>query len=126
MQSKVGDGFLSRVIKGALFSVIFCLAGVLILALITKFCSLNDVAIKVINQFVKVLSIFLGAMLFVSGTGGLIKGVLIGAVGSSVTYLLFSLLFGSPSFGVAFFIDVVFCAIVGGISGVISMNIKSK
>ncbi len=126
MQSQTNQNFFLSIIKGALFAVIFSLVSVLIFGLIIKFFPLNSAVIKTVNQFIKVLSVFLGCIIFSNGQTGLIKGLITGVISAAVTYLLFSLLFGSLSFGAPFIVDIMFSAVIGGISGIIAANLKAK
>ena len=117
-------GFFSTIIKGALCSVIITLFSVLIFALIVKFTLLNSGVIKAVNQFIKIISILLGSMFFIRGKLGLIKGAILGLLTTIITYLLFSLFCGGISFNGSFILDIIFTAIIGGISGVLAVNMK--
>ena len=117
-------GFFSAIIKGALCAVIITLFSILIFALIVKFTLFGNGVIKAVNQFIKIISILLGCAFFIRGNMGLIKGVLLGALTTLVTYLLFSLFGGAVSFDGSFFLDLLFTAIIGGISGILAVNMK--
>ena len=123
MEKSENGGFLS-VVKGVGTAVIVTLVGVLIFAAVVKIAALNTSVIKAVNQFIKILSVFLGVSVSVRGKMGLIKGLAIGVVSTVVTYLLFALIGGEISFGTPFFIDLLFGLIVGAISGVIVVNIR--
>ena len=88
--------------------------------------SLGTGVIKAVNQFIKILSVFLGVSVSVRGKMGLVKGIAVGVCSTVITYLLFALIGGEVSFGTVFFIDLLFGLIVGGISGVISVNVKKN
>lgn len=117
-------GFLSGIIKGALCSVIITLVSVLIFAFIVKFALLGSGVIKAVNQFIKIISILLGSIFFIRGSLGLIKGVVLGLLTTIITYLLFSLFCGGISFNGSFVIDLIFTAIIGGVSGILAVNMK--
>ena len=117
-------GGVSSIIKGVATSVIVTLVGVLIFAGVVKLTFLGQSIIKTVNQFIKILSIFFGCFFCVSGKNGLIKGAIIGVLSMVITYLLFALIGGEISFGKPFFLDLVFGLIVGGISGIIAVNVK--
>lgn len=125
MEKSEGGGVLS-VIKGVGTAVIVTLVGVLIFAAVVKIASLGTGVIKAVNQFIKILSVFLGVSVSVRGKMGLVKGIAVGVCSTVITYLLFALIGGEVSFGTAFFIDLLFGLIVGGISGVISVNVKKN
>lgn len=126
MQSENNKGFFSCVTKGTLLAVIISLAGVLIFAFVIKFFSLNSTAIKTVNQFIKVLAVFLGCMISFDGRGGLVKGVFTGILSAVVIHLIFALFIGNVTFDIAFIVDIIFTALVGGLSGVISVNLKKQ
>ncbi len=117
-------GFVKNIVKGVLGAVIVALVGVLIFAFIIKVACLNGGVIKSVNQFIKILAVFLGCAFSVRGKGGLIKGALIGMISMSVVYLLFALFGSKITFGAGFIIDIIFGLIVGAISGIITVNVK--
>lgn len=119
-------GFFGGVIRGALVTVITALIGVLVFAFIAKTAYLNDSVMRVVNQFIKVLSIFLGCMISPYKRLGIIKGVAIGVFGSLIIHLLFSLLLGQTISAVSFIVDLIFALVVGAISGVISVNLRGE
>ena len=119
-------GFFGGVIRGALVTVITALIGVLVFAFIVKTAYLNDSVMRVVNQFIKVLSIFLGCMFSPYKRLGIIKGVTIGVFGSLTIHLLFSLLLGQTISAVSFVVDLIFALVVGAISGVISVNLRGE
>ena len=117
--------FISSIIKASALSVIISLISALIFALILSFTNLDNGVIKAVNQFIKILSVFLGCFFFIKDSAGLIKGLIAGALSCAITYLIFSMVsLGGISFGVSFFIDLIFTAVIGAISGIISVNTK--
>lgn len=123
MDSDKSSGILC-VIKGTFLMLITVLAGILIFAGIIKLASLSEGVVKPVNQFIKILSVFLGCFFSVRGKLGFLKGGSIGTLGMAVTYLFFSLLGGELSFGGAFLLDLLFGLIAGVISGIVSVNVK--
>ncbi len=118
------DKIFSSILKGSATAIIVTLAGILVFAFVIKMAYLNSSVIKAVNQFIKVLSIFLGCLLFVKESKGLVKGALIGLLSAVITYLIFAFIGGEYSFGASFFIDLLFQTIVGVISGVVAVNVK--
>lgn len=116
--------FFSGVIKGALTAVIITLVGVLIFAGITKLALFNDGVIKAVNQFIKILAIFLGCSFNIRGNNGLVRGGVLAVLTTVITYALFSLFCGTTAFNQNFFFDLIFTVIIGAISGVITVNVK--
>ncbi len=122
MSEKVG--FFSGIIKGGLTAVIITLVGVLLFAGICNFTIFNNGVIKAVNQFIKILAIFLGCSFNVRGSGGLVKGGVLALFSTIVTYSLFSLFCGTSAFNQNFLFDLIFTAIIGAISGIIIVNVK--
>ena len=118
--------FLFSVLKAVATAVIITLFAVLIFGLIAKFVTINFKIIRVINQFLKVISVFLGCFLVVRERKGLLKGLIIGFIFAIVTYLLFALIGKGLSFKLSFLIDLAFLIIIGGISGVVAVNVKKR
>lgn len=123
MQSKT---FLTSVIKAIALSLICSLVGILLFALVVKIVALPDGIIKTVNQFIKVIAVFIGCFFSVKGKLGLVKGGVSGALCTLLLYAVFALMSGSSVFSVQMLADMAFTAIVGGISGVIAVNMKGK
>ena len=90
---------MKEVVKATLVTLIFSLLGVLILALLIRTNLMSDGAVKLINQFVKVLAIFVGCYASLRGEKGLIKGIVAGIFGVLITVLVFALISGSITLG---------------------------
>lgn len=118
------SGFVSGTVKGILVSVAFVLLGILLFALLIGIFGFSSSVIKPVNQVIKVLSIFCGVMLCVRGGKGLIKGALVGFFSIILTYAVFAFMGGEGLFNVMFVLDLIFGAVIGAISGIISVNVK--
>lgn len=116
--------FFPSILKSVAAAVIITLVGILAFAFVIKMAYLNSSVIKAVNQFIKVLSIFLGCFIFVRENGGFIKGALVGGLTAVIVYLIFALMGGEFSFGTSFLIDLIFQTIIGAISGVLAVNLK--
>ena len=123
---KTDGGFISRIVKGVFSALIVTLLGVLIFAVIVKVAFLSSSVIKAVNQFIKILSIFLGCSFCLGKSKGLISGALVGGLSTIITCLLFSLFGAQTAFGFSFAVDVLFSVIVGAFSGVITANLKNR
>ncbi len=117
-------GFFSTIIKGVLISVLITLIAVFIFGFVIKLATLSGGAIKVVNQFIKALSLLIGVFVSVRGSKGLLKGGIIGVLTFGIVYLIFALLTGAVKFDTSFLIDLIFGAVIGILSGIIAVNIK--
>ena len=109
---------------GACFTVIVSLVAVLIFSFIVKNFNISSTVIKTVNQFIKSVTIFSSCTIFVIGSGGIYKGAILGGISSVILQLIFSLIAGSFIGFKTIFIDLIFCAILGAICGIISVNLK--
>lgn len=124
MQNESGAlSFFLIVLKGVAAAVIFSLAAVLLFALIIKLFSLPSSVITPVNQAIKVLSVLLSSLVFVRGNKGFLKGILLGLFAVAATYLVFAAI-GGANFSWKFFIELLLGAIVGGIGGIIAVNVR--
>ena len=118
--------FFVSVLKAAALSLIFGLCGVLIFALIVKFAAPTETVIKIVNQIIKVLSVFLGCVFAVKGKLGIVKGGVSGAVFTVLLYAVFAIMSGARLFSLEMLIDFAFTAVIGAISGIIAVNMKGR
>ena len=118
--------FFSSVVRAAFLTVIASLIGVLIFALVVKFADISDIAIKIVNQFIKTVAVFIGCFFSFSGGRGLIKGVLTGLFSAILLYLIFALMSGAEVFGIKTLVDLAFMSVIGAISGIIAVNLRGK
>lgn len=118
--------YILQLLKGAFFAVSISLVGILLFALLIKFTSISDKWIMPINQIIKIVSIFFGVLLSFErgGNQGFLKGLIIGIVYTIFAYLVFSILAGKFSFSLNSFTDMLFGGLIGGISGILAVNIK--
>ncbi len=124
MEKSLIKSFSIQIIKGLFIALTVLLVGILIFSLIVKLTLLNETAIKAINQFIKLLAIFLACFFSIKEGKGLVKGVLIGVSFIIFSNIIFSIIAGGKLFTLAFLIDAIFGAVIGVISGVITANVK--
>ena len=125
--SKLKNSYWWGILRGALISVSLSLMLILLFALVIKFLNINESWILPINQIIKIVSIFVGTLFaFNNKTKGFIKGFAIGLIYTILSYLVFSILVGKFAFTLTSFSDMVFGGIIGGISGIIVVNIKKR
>ena len=121
------DKFIIQVLKGLVFSLIICIALILIFAIFVKYCSINVATIQGINQAIKIVSVIMGVLLSVRQSKGFLKGGATGLLFVVISYLIFSLLEGKFGVGWSELIDLASGIISGSISGILSVNlIKPK
>ncbi|MBQ4268303.1 MAG: TIGR04086 family membrane protein [Clostridia bacterium] len=114
-----------QIVKAALAAVAACVVGAFVFAIVLRFSAIPDRAILPVNETLKVVAIFFGAMLFIKGEKGLLKGALTGVFTVALSYLAFSALGGDFSLSWLIFAELFFGAVVGGASGVAAVNFKS-
>ena len=114
---------ISSAIKGVIVSIIL----VLLLALLLKFVELSDNIITILDEVIKIISIFVAVKSLMKNypTKTLIRAFLVGVVYTAFTFILFSALRGSYSFNVGVVLDVLLGGLIGVIVAVI-LNIFSK
>ncbi len=115
-----------QVVKATLAAIIFSLACVLVFSLFVQLFSLSSAVIKPVNQVLKTLCIAAGGILFIRGSGGIVKGAVYGAVAVLATYVLFSAMSGDFSVTGFFALEVLIGAVSGAVSGIIGVNIKGR
>ena len=114
------------ILRGSAYAVCISLVSILVFAFCLKFTSLSDKLILPVNQVIKGLSIFLGVFFGLKKQKqmGLVSGLLIGFVYTIVAFFAFSILNGAFNFDHTLLNDIVFGAIIGGICGIICVNLK--
>lgn len=116
-----------QVLKGCIVSTTISLMLILLFAVIIRFVNISEKVIMPINQIIKIVSIFLGCFLSLKNTNkGFIKGMLIGLCYAILSYMIFSFLSGSLAIAITSLTDMLFCVAIGGISGILSVNIRKK
>ncbi len=115
------------VLRSTLKAVIISIIGVLILAILVKFCNLSASIVFPINQTIKFASILLGCILGIKEKShGAIKGAIIGLLYILLSVFIFLIVdktLNAQSFN---FIDFATGTAGGLISGIIAVNIGSK
>lgn len=117
---------LVAVTKGTLLAIILSLMCILVLALIIKLANLDDTLIPPINQAIKIISIVIGAGYAAKNSRqrGWLKGSATGLFYILLGFLLFSLVDGGFSLNQIILSDSLMGIIVGGIGGVIGVNLR--
>lgn len=124
---KSNASFLVQLIKSSVLGVLVSVVLVLVLAFILKFVELSDGMITIIDEIIKIISIFIATVNLVKKSPYklLYKGAVVGSVYTILTFIVFSALKGSYSFGATLVVDIVLGAVVGIIVAVM-INIFKK
>ena len=115
------DGF--SIIKGVACAVAVSLLGAIVFAVLLRGGFLSDRVIYPINQVLKSLSLIVGVLLFIRGEKGLVKGVVVGLLFTAVSYLAFSAVGNDFSLSWLIFVELAVAVLVGGISGILAVNL---
>lgn len=120
--------FIITLLKGSLMALSICLILILIFAFVLRFVAISDSLIKPINQVIKTISILIGTFYGLKKCNdmGLISGLLIGLMFTLIAFFAFSILDGNFEFGISLINDCLFGSIIGGICGIIAVNLKKK
>ena len=113
-----------QVIQGVAVALICSVFTAAIFALIMRVCPVNDVVVTVVTQVLKALSLAIGVLLFLRGEKGLIKGIVCGLLFSMLGYLTFSALGGGFSISWLILVELIVFSAVGGLLGVVAVNVK--
>ena len=124
MQNENSFEGIFSVVKGALFSLALSLLLAIVFAVILRAGGISDKIIYPVNQGIKVLSVALGALVFVRGEKGWLKGGVIGLVFTALSYLAFSSLGGDFSLSWLIFAELALGFFAGALSGIIAVNLK--
>ncbi len=117
-----------NILKASLIGVVISILLVLLFAFVLKFVDLNSSTISLVDQIIKVLSVFLAVVMLnrANDEGLLLKGILTGALYSIITFVVFSILNGGFNLGLGILTDIAFSALVGGVSAILLNIIKKK
>ncbi len=111
-----------EVVKAVLIALAFCLVAVLLFAFIIKIAALPSEVITPVNQGIKSLAVLLGCIVGLGKEKGWLKGGIVGLLTIALAYLIFSLISGTFTFGVAILLELIFGVVIGVISGVVAVN----
>ena len=125
---KVNPTNIIATVKASLVGVVTSILLVLLFAFILKFVDLNSGAITTIDQIIKIISILLAVLVLGKSSSDklLLKGLIVGAIYSVITFIVFSILNGGVNLSIAIFTDIAFSALVGGVSAILVNLIRKK
>ncbi|MBE5793078.1 MAG: TIGR04086 family membrane protein [Clostridiales bacterium] len=118
----------SRLLRGLLTAVGVTLLCVLLFALLMQWLKPSDNVIRIINQVIKLGSIFAGVYVTVgrSGENGLLLGAGVGLVYMLLGVLLYALLSGQQLPWTAYLSDIAMGIAGGGIAGAIVAGMRKR
>ncbi|MCQ2387153.1 MAG: TIGR04086 family membrane protein [Clostridia bacterium] len=119
------NDLIGQTVKSILLSICISLSMICVFAFIVKMTKMSSITVNIVNQFIKIISVFIGCFFSLKGEKGIIKGAISGIGFNVLIYLIF-LIFGQNGFDKGFFIDMIFCLLIGVISGIISINTKNS
>lgn len=127
-RSVAKNSIMPNLLKGVLISICVSLVGIFAFALVLKFVNMGDIIIKIINQIIKILSVFFGVRVTLKKdkSKALIKGVIVGILYTILSYFIFSLLVSNFSFGLNLIYDILFLGIAGALCGIIVSFSKKR
>ena len=118
------SGVFKTALKSALLSLIISLVLVLIFAIIVKLTGLNNNMIGIVNQIIKILSVFFGILFGVTDKQRwLFKGALGGAIFALISFLIF-LFLGNEFNSVTLTTDLAICVATGIVASLLSASKK--
>ena len=120
-ENSFNEGF--SIVKGVACAVAVSLLGAIVFAVLLRGGFLSDRVIYPINQALKSLSLIVGVLLFIRGEKGLVKGVVVGLLFTAVSYLAFSAVGNDFSLSWLIFVELAVAVLVGGISGILAVNL---
>ena len=125
---KLNLGSIVNILKASLIGVVISILLVLLFAFVLKFVDLNSGMISLVDQVIKIISVFIAVAILnkANGEGLLLKGLLTGAMYSIITFIVFSILNGGINLGLGILTDIAFSALVGGVVAILLNIIKKK
>lgn len=114
-----------RFISGLAVSVALTFLLELLFALIVKSFGLTSATIRPVNQVVKAVCILVATFIGVTEKGFILGGVA-GVIYSVILTVVFGLIADNLALNLSFLLEIIFGILVGGIGGVLSVNLKNK
>ena len=121
------QGFWKSTIKGSLSALSFSLILVLIFAFMLRFFAISDGLITIIIEIIKGASILGGTIIAMKKCKemGFLTGLAIGIAFTALSFTLFSILDSFTfEFSRTLLKDLLFGSLIGGISGIIAVNLR--
>lgn len=116
------------ILRGIIAAVAATVLGVVLFALAIRWLGVSDTVISVMNQALKLAAIFIGTRACVGrgGTGGIMKGAVVGLAYMMLGILGYAFLSGLELDPAAYLADLGMGVAAGGLCGVIMANLSAK
>lgn len=128
MQEKVRTSlgkYALETLKALAVALIITLVLVLVGAFIVKIFNISTAYIRIINQIIKGVAIFVTALLCLRlPNAGYLRGLIFGLLYISLSYVVFSLFNGYFTGGITLLNDIVLGGVAGLASGIIAVNLR--
>ncbi len=120
--------FGARLLRGLLVSIGVTLGAILLFALLMQWLKPDDTVVRVVNQLIKLSSIFVGTWVMVGrgGENGLISGALLGLLYMALGVGLYAILSGQQVALSGYVSDIAMGVAGGGIAGAIISSLKNR
>ena len=127
MEKVEKPSFWGITLQGAIWALVLSMMMILVFAFCLRFFGFGENAINVIVEIIKGTSV-LGGVFFAmrkSHEMGFLTGLVIGLLFTIISFVVYSCLDGFAfEFSHTLFYDLIFGSIIGGICGIIAVNIK--
>ncbi|MGN0961858.1 MAG: TIGR04086 family membrane protein [Christensenellales bacterium] len=112
------------ILNGTIVAISVTLVLILLFALLIRFCNISDNWIFPINQVIKIISMFVGGVVFLRkhNKKGFLKGLILGFAYYILSYIIFSILQGGFSLSISNLYDLILTVLMGGLIGIIVVN----
>lgn len=116
------------VLSGTIIAICITLILILAFAMLIRFCNINDNWIFPVNQIIKIISLFVGTIVILKKdpNKGFFKGLILGFVYFVLAFITFGILQGGFSWNLSNLYDLLLTTLIGGIIGLIVVNIIKK
>lgn len=117
-----------HILSGMAVAIAVTLMLILLFAVGIRFLNIGDGWIFPINQIIKIISLIVGINIAMKRTKskGFLSGILIGLLYFVISYIVFSILQSDFSFGMNNFYDLILTTLMGGLIGIILVNLNKK
>ncbi len=114
------------VVKGAALALALSFLSTVVFAVILRCTQLSEKLVYPVTQTLKAICLCIGALVFVRGEKGLLKGAGVGLAFTALSYLAFSSLGGDFSLSWLIIAELAISLAVGALGGIVAVNVKNK